>query len=84
MIDLVPNVGVLSVQCETDLARQGVGMLQVSAAAGSSRCPAVSFVALEHLVVQGLVWSIEGRELYIGRLLHRAAGPWGFLSYNRY
>lgn len=71
-IYLVRIAGVLSVQCETDLARQGVGMLQVSAPAGSSRCPTVSFVALEHLYVQGVVWPIQDRETYIGHLLHRA------------
>jgi len=83
-VGLVLNVGVLSVQCETDLARLRVGMLQVSAAVGNSRCPAGWFVALEYLVVQRLVWPIEGRGAYIGRLLHLAGISWGFLGYNRY
>jgi hypothetical protein len=47
---LVPNVDVLSALCETDQALQVVGMIQVSAAAHSTRCPAVSFVVFEHLI----------------------------------
>jgi len=67
---LVPSVDELNVQFETDPALQVLGMLQVSAEADSTRCPAGSFVVFEHLIVQGLVTPIVGRETYTACLLH--------------